>query len=72
MRELNDSVSYLPGEGMLIMLDNENHHGFYNKLGIQHLILEGRKLARDTTELENALTCLKLYDKLVVLPVNEL
>lgn len=63
MIEANDSIYYIPDEGLFCLIECEAAHGFFGVQGLEALILSERALCHDTDLLEQKLMTLRHYNR---------
>ena len=68
MKEANDSIFVIPGEGLFCYVRSRTIEGYYSARGLESLILRERQHGRDTEELEYRLFTLRRYNREVIRP----
>ena len=68
MKEANDSIYVIPGEGLFCLVRRETGPGYFDTRGLESLILSERALGQDTEELEQKLFTLRKYNHALFCP----
>ena len=68
MKETNDSIYAIPGEGLFCLVRRETGPGYFDTRGLESLILSERALGQDTEELEQKLFTLRKYNRALFCP----
>ncbi len=68
MKETNDSIYAIPGEGLFCLVRRETGPGYFAARGLESLILSERALGQDTEELEQKLFTLRKYNHALFCP----
>ena len=68
MKEANDSIYAISGEGLFCLVRRETGPGYFDTRGLESLILSERAHGQDTEELEQNLFTLRKYNRALIRP----